>query len=389
LEFARGHWLSPSKGDLVRDLKSYSPGLDFGRVFMRGEDLTWYMPDGKPVSGWVYHARAQDPSRDETVRLASIRPSVEEGLPLVYVLLHEGFHQGDAAYPLGRAKLSLLLGRAQGYALWLALIEGYTEARTQEALLRLAEDGARGVSKAGQSVLAWMSAAWGTRGLEEAKAYLRSNRPGPTGYRGFVSVAEALIGRPGGREALDGFVSKGDIAGLINAAGLDRLRSWAEISSIQAVLAGSLDGRTRYPASPQARLASQSGLSRWLESRLSGASALETPPSSEENARLKERVEAFLQLGKKAPEKADFDALFDPSLRQAEALRRIRSLARWSIPLPQASLIPWIAALAAVYFMKGPLAAAAALGLAYLYAQARGVLRLLVHPEKRLNELLR
>lgn len=259
--------LDPRRKALMTELKEYVPGLDPDLV-VKGELLGSF-----EAIGYSIDLREKDGIKN----LVWLRKFAHDS-DLLATAAHEGFHQGDRGYVAGLSHLKQLQGE-KGRALGVALLEGYTEFRTREALRRLTAD-----------------AQAGKKGLPETYAYaLRSQYGGDLAnaaarreendafhpYHPFVRLVEAVMEKPGGREALDAFVSKGTVSELVRVLGYDTLDKLGDV----AAAAGSEDW-----SEFESSIASWSGLQSWVAGHLEKVVRGEKVPDTREMTRTRDAV---------------------------------------------------------------------------------------------------
>ncbi len=201
--------------------------------------------------------------------------------------VHEALHQSDRGYRRAGAALSLLLGRESGEALFSALIEGYTELRTWRTMQRLLADGQAGAAGVAAEVKAAVeaepfarAAIWGRAGsvgermaLEMAEGWDTLLETWvPHAYTPWARMAEALAREPGGQEALDALVARGDVGPLAKAVGRERLEAAAAVAGVRAELAGR-GWKPGKPKDSRVDAAEAMGLNLWLVAKTSDALA--------------------------------------------------------------------------------------------------------------------
>lgn len=132
---------------------------------------------------------------------------------------HEGTHQSQTGITKGRAALTALYGQA-GDALGVALLEGWTELQARRVLETLHDDALAG--RAGGLGRRYLRALRGRYGGSDTAAWVaRRLEMERHPYHAYVELALELERRPGGREALEAFVSSGDPSRAIALIGED------------------------------------------------------------------------------------------------------------------------------------------------------------------------
>jgi hypothetical protein len=389
---------------LVDGLKPYSRGLDPSLIWLRQKDVELYSSQGFSASGWVQHARLGESPGSPEVAFLAVAHQTSTIESRIRVLVHESFHQGDSGYPKAIARCMLLFGRGRGEALWSALTEAYTEWRAREAMLRLLEDGLEGRSPLGKELERWLLEQGLGIDRKMAGKQLESLWNGDA-YTPNVKMIAPWIRTPGGREALDRFVSEGDLAPLAALVGRERLEGLADLARLQAdVLSGPPGQRVVYPGSRRDRIVLGSGLDRWFDAPMAKALS-DGALSRGEIRRIRTRMEEFLRLAEAAKrlEPVSFDRMLDASVSDEEAAGLMRSAAeaeasRWPLfrvwdSHPFAVVGAMIAGTLTLTSSSSALWLALAwcaglLGM-YVWKQAEKFLRLLIWPQRRMPDLLR
>jgi len=252
----------------LEELKRYVPGFK-PELVVGGEALADFTGSGATPGGYSViplRDRVGEEARGGFIWLGTLREA-----DFIEVAAHEGFHQGDLGYRDGARALTAAHGKEAGLALATALLEGFTELRTREAMDRLGRDaiGAKDglPARYGQA----LRTQWGGT-LEEALERRNKGRD-EHGYDPYVKLAEAIIAKPGGRAALEAFVAKGDLSPLETVLGRPTMKVLADISA-------AADGSEG--AGPlEFRLANSLGVAAWARSHLASAARGEAVPDAD------------------------------------------------------------------------------------------------------------
>ncbi len=202
---------------VAEGLAARIPGADARHAILGDERFRHY------GSGWLGFASVNtvdDEGRPKSMVWAARRRASD----LYHALAHEFTHQGDTGYMAGETALRLLV-RDAAPRLATALIEGYTEARARRTLDALRAEGVAGVRGLPARYLRALRARHG--GDDETAWQRELATRGTHPYEPYVRMIAAIEARPGGREALEGFVKRGEARPLVAVLGEQRLRDLA------------------------------------------------------------------------------------------------------------------------------------------------------------------
>jgi len=214
--------LSKIHRDLLHGLKEYVPGLRPDLAIFNDSRFLHNGANG-PAKGWAVTPNEQlsteHPQKDTIISIAATR----DPLAQIKTIVHEVFHQGDPELGTGAIALKLLLGHSNGEKLDFILIEGYTELRARETMLRLFRHGYQGKNAISKRVATLAQKASKQLTLAKTWAWMRlqwSTHP----FTPFVQLVRTWINRSGRRQGFDAYVQQGEIAGLVEDIGLKRLQ---------------------------------------------------------------------------------------------------------------------------------------------------------------------
>lgn len=242
--------VDPQRRALLEGVSRYVPGLDPGRVAYDHADSRLHGGHGMQTGG--YETKHLDPRG-----FIWIGPS--ETHDFIAIAAHEGFHHGDHGYEVGNQMLGIVYGHEDGPALARALLEGYTELRTREALDRMVRDARAGRGGVGEELLRSFETRTGKDSPGSYEEWRTQQREHP--YHVLVEFAAEVAALPGGRAALDAFMARGDIGPLYAVLGGRRMEMLAKAAGNAARLAHDRDPLI-------SRLAFTTRLQRSLESLL-------------------------------------------------------------------------------------------------------------------------
>ncbi len=216
-----GKPLSPRHRALLEAAKEYSPGIDPAMAAVHNDIF-----EAPGAAGWANHVA--EPEAKGFIAIAT-----RDRLELIQTILHEGFHQGDEPYARGGAALKMLLQGDKGSDnLWIALLEGYTEWRARQAMLRILADGFAGKSPFAVSVVDLVKSRFRVSDLASAQRSLRTWWDSHY-YMPYVRLTQTLMDELGGPEAVDLLVARGDISLFASRLGPSRLGLLAHLATLK------------------------------------------------------------------------------------------------------------------------------------------------------------
>ncbi len=258
------------------ELVAYVPGLK-PELVTGGEALAYFADHGGAPGGYAVRPlrTGEGDRREGFVWLESAK---DEAF-FIEVAAHEGFHQGDLGYREGYRAFAAALGEKRGHALAVALLEGFTELRARETTDRLLVEASRGVDGVARRYARAVAKRWGggAKGVQR-----RFDDRETHGYDPFVKLVEEIVSRPGGRAALEAFVSRGRVAPL------EALLGYGTLETLGGIAAAANGPKTWGPA--EHRLADSLGVAPWVRRRLVEAARGEAAPHETELAALVETV---------------------------------------------------------------------------------------------------
>lgn len=264
VEFALSHLtagtpLTTQDRAIMEGLRDYVPGLNPDMAVTNQTIFDYYTPGGR-AAGWAVALSLGQDGRKSEKSFITVGANQGDELYRLHTIIHEGFHQGDENYAKGRTALQLLVGNQDaGAELWRIVIEGFTEWRTRQTMLKILEDGYAVKSPFSQGVWSLAKRRLQADDPEDAGNILRDHFKNHA-YTPFVELAELMARELGGMEPIERFVAHGDIVLLAARLGPRRLQLLARLSH----LGQQYDNEGEFPLPQKARIASEAGIADWL-----------------------------------------------------------------------------------------------------------------------------